>query len=382
MRILFFSELYFPNISGGAEICVQMLAEELVKAGHTVYVCSIADTDNRSTKNGVNLIYLKFHNIYWEYQHRGNALEKAIWHTIDMYNVSFRHDISQIISEVSPDIVHTNNICGFSSVLWTIAKEHHIPLVHTIHDHYLLCYRTTMFNKGKRCRKQCIPCRFASFFSRRESHKVDAVIGVSQYILNKHLENGFFKNATIRKNIPNGVLVREHPEIERENTVIGFMGAIVPFKGVEKLMADFCRLDDHNWTLKLAGNGSDDYISSLKTRYNQNNIQFVGRVDPDSFLSSISLLVVPSLGNEAFGRVIVEAMRNTCPVIVSNRGGMPELVNDIRYIFDPDDPDALFSMLKGFVEGLIGLDPIAFNRQFEMDSVLDAYLHVYNALIL
>ena len=80
--------------------------------------------------------------------------------------------------------------------------------------------------------------------------------------------------------------------------------------------------------------------------------------------------------------MIVEAMRNTCPVIVSNRGGMPELVNDIRYIFDPDDPDALFSMLKGFVEGLIGLDPIAFNRQFEMDSVLDAYLHVYNALIL
>ena len=381
MKILFFSEQYFPNISGGAEIFVQLLAEELVNHGHTVYVCSIADTAYRNTKNGVNLIYLKHHNIYWEYQHRGNALEKAIWHTIDMYNLSFRRDISQIISEVSPDIVHTNNICGFSSVVWAIVKEHHIPLVHTIHDHYLLCYRTTMFHQNKVCEKRCLLCRFGSVFAKYESQKVDAVVGVSRYILEEHLKNGYFKNSKIQIAIANGFKVSRRPQIERAKNVIGFMGSITPVKGIERLISDFYRLEQDGWKLKIAGKGSDDYIFSIKEKYVNENIEFVGRVNPDEFMSLISLLVVPSLWNEPFGRVVVEAMYNNCPVIVSNRGALPEIVKDKQYCFDPDDPDSLYRLLNSFINGRIVWEPIDFDRHYLISSVVKEYVKVYRYLL-
>ena len=99
MRILFFCEQYFPNISGGAEIFVQLLAEELVKVGHIVYVCSIADAYKQGEKNGVNLIYLKYHNIYWQYKKQGNLLSKTIWHLVDMYNLFYRKDITKILTK-------------------------------------------------------------------------------------------------------------------------------------------------------------------------------------------------------------------------------------------------------------------------------------------
>jgi len=381
MRILFFSELYFPNISGGAEIFVQLLAENLVKVGHTVYICSIADSYKRSEKNGVNLIYLKYHNIYWEYQHSGNSIGKAIWHMIDMYNHFFRHDISLIISEVSPDIVHTNNICGFSSIVWTIAKERHIPLVHTIHDHYLMCYRTTMFHNNKVCESQCLSCRFASMFAKRGSQKVDAVVGVSQYILNKHLENRYFKNAKVTKVIGNGFVAHQRPKIEREKNVIGFIGSITPVKGVERLMDDFNRLGNNGWKLKIAGKGSDNYIAFLKRRYPDINVEFVGRVDPDEFLSSISLLVVPSLVNDTFGRVVVEAIFNNCPVIVSNRGGLPEIIKDKQYRFEPDDSDSLYHLLREFIDGRIVWNTVEIDNSYLIENVVKEYIKIYRDLM-
>lgn len=380
MRILFFCEQYFPNISGGAEIFVQLLAEELVKVGHIVYVCSIADAYKQGEKNGVNLIYLKYHNIYWQYKKQGNLLSKTIWHLVDMYNLFYRKDITKILKDVSPDIVHTNNICGFSSVIWTIAKQNQIPIIHTIHDYYLMCYRTTMFHNNRVCEKQCLSCRFGSIFAKHESHKVDAVVGVSNYILNKHVEKGYFRNAIIKKAIGNGFIVNRHSKIKRENCVIGFMGSVTPVKGVERLVSDFCRLGKEGWRLKIAGKGNDDYISYLKGRYNNKNIEFVGRVDPDEFLSSISLLVVPSLWNEPFGRVVVEAIYNSCPVIVSKRGGIPEIVNDSHFVFDPDDPDSLFHLLNEFIQGQLAWEPLIMDKQNTLESVLESYLHIYRIL--
>jgi glycosyltransferase involved in cell wall biosynthesis len=47
---------------------------------------------------------------------------------------------------------------------------------------------------------------------------------------------------------------------------------------------------------------------------------------PADFLALTKILLVPSLGNEAFARVAVEALINGVPPLVSNRGGLPDAV--------------------------------------------------------
>ncbi len=48
--------------------------------------------------------------------------------------------------------------------------------------------------------------------------------------------------------------------------------------------------------------------------------------DPRQFYRLSKLLLVPSVGNESFGRVAVEAMVNGIPVLASDRGALPEVV--------------------------------------------------------
>jgi glycosyltransferase involved in cell wall biosynthesis len=53
--------------------------------------------------------------------------------------------------------------------------------------------------------------------------------------------------------------------------------------------------------------------------------------DPKVLFESVRILLVPSL-QEAAARVVAEAMLNGIPVLVSNRGGLPELVCDKRFV--------------------------------------------------
>jgi glycosyltransferase involved in cell wall biosynthesis len=71
------------------------------------------------------------------------------------------------------------------------------------------------------------------------------------------------------------------------------------------------------------------------------------RAETWALLQDVDAVVMPSRW-EAFGLVAIEAMRAGVPVIGSNRGALPEVINHGvgGYIFDIDDPDALGRLLK------------------------------------
>ena len=381
MRILIFNTNYYPNISGGAEISTQLLAETLVTMGNDVWVCTLADKSCTKEVNRVNVIYTSFKNIYWSFQGTKSRFKKVIWHFVDIYNPFFIGYIGNLIDDIKPEVIHTNNICGFSACIWNVAKRKGIPIVHTLRDYYLICYKSTMFNSGKRCEKPCINCKIASSVPRLLSQKVDAVVGISQFILDRHLSLGYFEKAKYREVIYNSVEVKQK-QCERDSHVIGFMGSLFANKGVERLLSDFVRLQRDDYVLEIAGTGDIRYEQFLKSRYCQQNIKFIGRVDASKFLSHISVLVVPSKWDEPFGRVIVEAMSCGCPVLVSNRGGMPELVTPLNgRIFQLEDPHSLSSLLNDFVNGKNSFHVVLDRERYDKERIAKTYLGLYNRVI-
>ncbi|MGQ6077032.1 glycosyltransferase [Serratia sp. IR-2025] len=113
MKIMIVNTLYSPYKIGGAEVSVQLLAEELVMMGNEVRVICMHQEENRKEAiiNGVKVVYLPLKNIYWPYgsNQNQNKVRKLIWHLIDNYNIAMAKLFRNELIDFSPEVVHTNN---------------------------------------------------------------------------------------------------------------------------------------------------------------------------------------------------------------------------------------------------------------------------------
>lgn len=121
------------------------------------------------------------------------------------------------------------------------------------------------------------------------------------------------------------------------NTIVT-IGRMSPSKGYEYLIESFKKIVRFNPYLKLKIIGSPDkskmryfnYLKSLVSRYSLNyNIEFVGfKPDIENILKEARILVAPSVIEESFGRVVVEAFACGVPVIATKVGGFAEIIED------------------------------------------------------
>jgi spore coat protein SA len=98
------------------------------------------------------------------------------------------------------------------------------------------------------------------------------------------------------------------------------------------------------------GNQSTPYIEGLKAMAQDagQRIVFRGYVRSDlmpAAYRSADLFVAPSVWQEPFGKVILEAMACGLPVIASNRGGIPEVVGEAGILIDPEAPPSLIASI-------------------------------------
>ncbi|NOY88989.1 MAG: glycosyltransferase family 4 protein [FCB group bacterium] len=150
MKILIFNSLYAPNVVGGAEKSTQLLAEGLKAKGWQPVIVSTADHEEIGKVNGIKY-YLKTPNLYWICDAKKQPpYKKPVWHIIDAYNPFIKKSLKPIIEKEKPEIIHTNNLTGFSVAIWKAAQNNNIPVVHTTRDHYLLCPKTTMYKDNKK----------------------------------------------------------------------------------------------------------------------------------------------------------------------------------------------------------------------------------------
>jgi glycosyltransferase involved in cell wall biosynthesis len=107
-----------------------------------------------------------------------------------------------------------------------------------------------------------------------------------------------------------------------------FVGRLDRLKGVHVLVEAFQRY--RGLDLLVVGEG-DERVDLERRAGRLDHVRFLGYV-PQSRLDALyrdaTALVVPSVGYEVFGLVVLEAFARQTPVIVHDLGALPELVAD------------------------------------------------------
>lgn len=142
-------------------------------------------------------------------------------------------------------------------------------------------------------------------------------------------------------------------QIPEDKYVVGCIGRIEPLKGQATLIEAFAKANIPNSLLVIAGSIDDPrYFKMLiditdKYKISDKVLFQKFTFDVPKLLSTFDLFVMPSL-SETFGLVLVEAMASSLPVIATNSGGVPEIVENLKdgLLFEPKNSSELSKLIQ------------------------------------
>ncbi|HTL90560.1 MAG TPA: glycosyltransferase [Leptolyngbya sp.] len=162
---------------------------------------------------------------------------------------------------------------------------------------------------------------------------------------------------------PRSTQLKSQLGLPDNEVLIGYVGRVVEQKGLKTLLLALDQIRDLPWRLVVIGTG--EFESEFNAIANQLNVSdritqlgFVPFTETPNYLSMLDVLVLPSETRdnwkEQFGRVIIEAMACATPVVGSDSGEIPHLINATKggLIFPEADAIALSQQLKTLI-----LDP-------------------------
>ncbi|MBL7190507.1 glycosyltransferase family 4 protein [bacterium] len=244
-----------------------------------------------------------------------------------------------LIMKEKPDIVHTNS--SKAGILGRLAAWlNRVPvIVHSPHGHIFYGY----YGKAKTL--------VFIWLERLSAMITDRVITLTKLGMQDHID---LKIAKPEKFVPIycGIDLKRYSEPSRSKDVIrreiglpedkfiiGWVGRLVDIKGCEYFIKAASLLkDDYKLHFLIVGGGpNEDNLHKLAEKLEiQDRITFTGhREDIPDMFAVMDIYILSSL-NEGLGRTILEAQAAGAPVIASNVGGVPEIVeNDYTGILTP-----------------------------------------------
>jgi glycosyltransferase involved in cell wall biosynthesis len=197
-----------------------------------------------------------------------------------------------------------------------------------------------------------------NWLEQRAFRRVAAMYACSETVVEVLRAKGFHKPAPI---IPFGVnteAFRPRPASQwRSNQplTIGFVGRMLPGKGLNVLADALEKLNGDAWQLLVVGDGPEreGFEQRLRAANLRDRAEFTGAINFASvpeYFHQMDLMVIPTETTkrirEQFGRVIVEAMASGVPVIGSSCGAIPEVIGDAGLVFPEGNAAALATAMR------------------------------------
>ncbi|OOR10933.1 glycosyl transferase [Bacillus cereus] len=310
---------------------------EYVKGGIATYLQEVIEYQEQCENiDDVFLLYGDVHsgelkninheNIYgYSYKRSPRYIIKAI------------KEINAYINLIKPDIVHVHSsFAGLYVRLLYFIKKRDVKIVYCSHGWSFLM-DTSRLKK-----------RIYSLIERVLALKTDTIVNISLYEHTNSLKYNLpEKKSTV---IYNGISNRNNDkriplDIEKDCINLLFVGRFDKQKGLDILIDIFKNNSLPKVNLYIIG---EPVVSHVEFQFPKNviNLGWIDNKLLDSYYSDMDAVIMPSRW-EGFGLVAIEAMKNRKPVIVSNRGALPELISQEvnGYIFDLEKTNELVEIL-------------------------------------
>ncbi|MEW6540784.1 MAG: glycosyltransferase family 1 protein [Bacillota bacterium] len=194
----------------------------------------------------------------------------------------------------------------------------------------------------KKCRK--IAC--VSEATKRDIVNFLCIVSSSITVIYHYLDERFCSS---RADKAGGIL----DKYKVQKPYLLYVGILSPRKNINTLLEAFSVLTTSEPDMMLVLCGKKGWkIASIEKcigKLNlQNRVVLTGFVPDDDLVvlyENASLVVLPSFW-EGFGYPLIEAMSQGVVAIGSNRGSIPEIIDDKRFLFDPEDVSEMAECIK------------------------------------
>jgi glycogen(starch) synthase len=215
-------------------------------------------------------------------------------------------------------------------------------------------------------------------------HQSDAVAACSRYLARKVEEVFDCKDVTP---VYNGVDLSRYEVATADKEICDFpyifaFGRLERVKGFNLLIDAFAKVRcQDNLKLLIAGSGTlhDELQEQIAQLHLQDRVKLIGRKSPDEIVQltkQAKAIVIPSF-REPFGIVALEAIAAKRPIVATNAGGLPEVMDSrFGYLVEPAVDSIAFGIETALTSGqsldFSGVD--AYLRRFTIDAMVDNYL--------
>ena len=401
MKVLLVNKFHY--MKGGSERYYFTLANTFKKMGHEVIFFAMHDAKNEPCYQSPYFVSAVGVN--------GGIKSKLKMVLHISYSKEAYNNMIALLEKEKPDLVilnlvHKQITCSIIDAIKEFNPK--LPIVWTMHDLICVCPSYTMLDgNGNICEKclhgdfnnckknKCI--RGSSLMSWLSTHeakqikkhkwydKVDLFVCPSEFYKKKLEEAHFTKSPIIH--LPNPL--DESIQIKRSENVkdyVLYFGRLSKEKGVLTLIKAVQKTDKN---LIILGTGPIEeelkqYVKDNDLKKQVQMLGFKAGKELDEFVEQAKVVVLPSEWYENGPYSAMEALAKGKPLIVSDLGGLPELVEDGKngFIFEAKNEkqlsekiDLLFSMSGNeyisFSEESVAIAKIRFNPIKYIESLIE-----------
>lgn len=390
MKILLVND--YGTLTGGAEIQMLALRDELRKRGHN----ALLFTSSARPSKGDN---------HADYKCLGTTSRlRTLLQTANPWAFL---QLRRLLAEFRPDVVHVSMfLTQLSPLILPLLKD--LPsLYHVVWYRPVCPLGTKMLPDGVTCEfpwgiacyhNHCLPLRdwlplmLQMKLWRHWSKVFNLVIANSEAVKRQLVAEGIEPVEVVWHGTP---LQSLRPPLSEPPTV-AIAGRLIREKGTDVLLKAFAKVVEQIPSAKLLIAGDDPerenlniLISHLGLSHHATMLGHLSRQELESLFDGVWVQAVPSLWAEPFGLVAAEAMMRGTAVVASSTGGLTEIIQDGKtgFLAPPGNVDALAEALlkllsnRELAEEMGRAGHELAKERFSEAAYVDSFIRLYQTII-